>query len=71
MPQDPINLLNRLAESCTRAEDAGYWILMSAANYLQVWKTFGKDLRHTNDGEGSTAAAFYWNRLFPCPMERK
>jgi hypothetical protein len=55
---DPAQLLIELAESCTRTEDAAFWILTSAAAHV--------DPNYKGDSEGSTAAAFYWNRLFPC-----
>jgi hypothetical protein len=52
---DPLEILDSLAKSCTRAEDAAFWILTSAAAHLQGFE----------DDEGSTADAFYWNRVFP------
>lgn len=58
-PLDPIQILWDLAKSCTRAEDDAFWILTSASAYLNPDYNF-------HDGEGSTAAAFYWDRLFPC-----
>ena len=56
MPLDPCEILDSLAQSCTRAEDGAFWILTSA-----IYRLNGQE-----DNEGSTAAAFYWNRLFPC-----
>lgn len=47
---DPIEILNELADSCGASEDAAWWILTSAAAYLN-----GYDL---DDGEGSTVAAW-------------
>jgi hypothetical protein len=57
---DPLEILDSLAKSCTRAEDAAFWILTSAAAHLQGFE----------DDEGSTAEAFYWNRVFPCWRRR-
>lgn len=69
-PVDPTRILWYLAESCTRMEDAAFWILTSAAAYLKL----GTPLRRPDynfDGEGSTAAAFYWDHLFPCWEPRR
>jgi hypothetical protein len=52
-PLDPFDILDSLAKSCSRAEDAAFWILTSAAAHVN-----GYDL---DDGEGSTVAA-WWNR---------
>lgn len=48
---DPIRILNDLADSCSRAEDRAFWILTSAAAYLNG--------HNMNDGDGSTVAAFF------------
>ena len=56
MPLDPLEILDSLASSCTRAEDGAFWILTLAAAHLNGFE----------DNEGSTAAAFYWDRLYPC-----
>jgi hypothetical protein len=47
-PLDPVDILTDLAHGCSRAEDAAFWVLTSAAAYLN-----GYDLA---DGQGSTAA---------------
>ncbi len=48
-----IDLLDTLAESCSRAEDVSFWILASAAFRL----------RGGRDDESSTAAVLFWGTL--------
>lgn len=49
---DPLEILDDLAASCSRADDAGFWILTSAEFHLSGFQ----------DDEGSTADAFFWNK---------
>lgn len=46
---DPLEILNDLADSCDRGEDAAFWILTSAAAHVA-----GYDLA---DGHGSSVAS--------------
>lgn len=48
-PLDAFDILDGLAKSCTRAEDAAFWILTSAAAHLNGY--------NLDDGNGSTVAA--------------
>ena len=52
---DPLDVLDSLAQSCTRAEDGAFWILTSAAAYLAGFG--GKD------DQASTADVFYWRHI--------
>lgn len=45
---DPVEILDHLARGCSRAEDAAFWVLTSAAAHLNGY--------NLDDGEGSTMA---------------
>ncbi len=49
-----IDILGQLADSCSRREDAAFWILTSAAAHCA-----GYDL---NDGQPSTTWEYFWIR---------
>ncbi len=48
---DPCELIHKLIETCTRADDVAFWILTSAMFHLEGG----------TDNEGSTAAALFWD----------
>ena len=52
---DPIDILIELAESCDRSQDAGFWILISAAVHLDPTYDWSRD------HDGSSAAILFWN----------
>lgn len=54
---DPVKMLRELADSCGRTNDAGFWILISAAEHV-IHGT-----RKALDVDGSTAEYFFWGRL--------
>lgn len=47
---DPVLILQDLAESCSRAEDCGFWILVSAVFHLEGG----------HDNKESSAEILFW-----------
>ncbi len=54
---DPVEILDNLANSCSRSQDPAFWILTSAAAHCN-----GYDL---NDGHPSTTWVYFWSKYAP------